>query len=52
MTRKLTTFLAGGVIVAGLGLGVLAQSAATNTRTFDELFVQAAASGNALYGFR
>ena len=48
MTKVLTTFLAVGVIAAGLGLGVLAQSAATNTRTFDELFVQAAASGNAL----
>ena len=48
MTRKLTTFLAGGVIVAGLGLGVLAQSSSTATRTLDELFVQAAASGNAL----
>lgn len=47
MARELTTFLAGGAIVAGLGLGVLAQSSSTNTRTVDELFVQAAASGNA-----
>ena len=44
MTKGMTTFLAGGVIAAGLGLGVLAQA----TKTFDELFVQAAASGNAL----
>ena len=44
MTKGMTTFLAGGVIAAGVGLGVLAQA----TKTFDELFVQAAASGNAL----
>lgn len=44
MTKGLTTFLAGGVIAVGLGLGVLAQA----TKTFDELFVQAAAGGNAL----
>jgi predicted outer membrane protein len=47
MKKEMTTFLVGGIIVAGLGLGVLAQSASTATRTFDELFVQAAASGNA-----
>ena len=47
MKKEMTTLLAGGIIVAGLGLGVLAQSATTSTRSFDELFVQAAASGNA-----
>lgn len=43
--KTVTAFLAGGVIAAGIGLGALAQTG--NTKTFDELFVQAAASGNA-----
>ena len=45
--KTVMVFLAGTVIAAGLGLGVLAQSGPASTRNFDELFVQAAASGNA-----
>ena len=44
---KTVTVILGTAIAAGLGLGVLAQSGSASTRSFDELFVQAAASGNA-----
>jgi predicted outer membrane protein len=53
MTKLMSVMLTGGVVVAGLSIGVLAQqgqnppTAASNQRTMEELFVQAAAAGNA-----
>jgi predicted outer membrane protein len=54
MTKTFSVLLTGGVVAVGLGLGVLAQQTppaggqqAGATRTMEELFVQAAAAGNA-----